>query len=125
MLVDIVTMNCCVRSEGRNKIVPEIHFVALLKLEAPVRNISVESTLALNPWCFGAKVAYVHTPGTHPPQCKAIRESPSVLPKLEKSRETWSNTPHMANYFCIFRDCIPLVQVPYVPKGTQEHKALV
>jgi hypothetical protein len=46
------------------KVVPEIHFVALLKFEGPARTISVESTLALNPCCFGARVAYVHTPGT-------------------------------------------------------------
>jgi len=59
-------------------------FVALLQLKAPVRTISVESTLALNPWCFGARVVYVHTPGTHPPQCKAFHDSLSVLPKLEK-----------------------------------------
>ena len=57
----------CVRNEERNKCVPEIHFVALLKFESPVRAISVESTLALNPWCFGARVVYVHTPGAHPP----------------------------------------------------------
>ena len=75
-----------------NKDVPEIHSAALLKLKASVRAISVESTLALNPWCFGAKVVYVHTPGTHPPHCKAIHDSLSVLPKLEKSQETWSNT---------------------------------
>jgi hypothetical protein len=56
MLVNIVTMNMCVRSEERNKVVPEIHFVALLKLEAPVCTISVESTLVPNPWCFGARV---------------------------------------------------------------------
>ena len=71
-----------------NKVVPEIHFVALLKLKAPARAISVESTLALNPWCFGAKVVYVHTPGTHPPYYKAIHDSLSVLPKLEKIQET-------------------------------------
>jgi hypothetical protein len=53
MHVDIVNINYCVRSEVRNK-VPEIPYVALLKLKAPVRTISVESTFALNPWCFGA-----------------------------------------------------------------------
>ena len=73
----------------RNKVVPEIHFVALLKLKASARTISVESTLALNPWCFGAKVVYVHTPGIHPPQCKAIYDSLSVLPKLEKIKTLW------------------------------------
>ena len=67
-----------------NEVVPEIHFVALLQLKAPARTISVESTLALNPWCFHARVVYVHTPGTHPPQCKAFHDSLSVLPKLEK-----------------------------------------
>ena len=71
-----------------NEVIPEINFAALLKLKPPERAISVESTLALNPWCFGAKVVYVHTPGTHPPQCKAIHDSLSVLPKLEKSQET-------------------------------------
>ena len=105
-----------------------MHFVALLKLEAPVRTISVESTLALNPWCFGAKVAYVHTPGTHPPQCKAICESLSVLPKLEKSRETWSNTlpsnvlPHLQSLYPTHTSA-SCSQVP--PKGTRERKALV
>jgi hypothetical protein len=64
--------------------VPENHFVALLQLKAPARTISVESTLALNPWCFGAKVVYVHTPSTHPLQCIARHDSLSVLPKLEK-----------------------------------------
>ena len=103
----------------RNKVVPEIHFVALLKLKASARTISVESTLALNPWCFGAKVAYVRTSGTHPPQCKAIHDSLSVLPKLEKSQETRSNTLHMANYCPNFRACTPLTQVPYVPKYLQ------
>ena len=100
-----------------NKVVPEIHFVALLKLKAPARTISVESTLALNPWCFGAKVVYVRTPGTHPPHCKAIHDSLSVLPKLEKSQETWSDTSHMANYCPIFRPCTPLTHVPYVSKS--------
>jgi hypothetical protein len=88
MLVDIVSTNCCVRSEENNKVVPEIHFVALLKLKALARPISVESTLALNPWCFGAKVVYVHTPGAHPPHCKTFLDPLSVLPKLEKSQET-------------------------------------
>jgi hypothetical protein len=81
-----------------NKVVPEIPFVGLLKLKAPAHTISVESTLALNPWHFGAKVVYVHTPGTHPPHCKAIYDSLSVLLKLEKSQESQSNTLHMANY---------------------------
>ena len=98
-------------------IVPEIHFVALLQLKAPARTISVESTLALNPWCFGAKVVYVHTPGTHPPHRKAIYDLLSVLPKLEKSQETQSNTLHMANYCPNFTACTPLTQVPYVPKS--------
>ena len=84
MLVDIVSMNWCVRSEERNKVIPEIHFVGLLQLKAPARTISVESTLALNPRCFGAKAVYVHTPGTRPPHCKAIHDSLSLLPKLEK-----------------------------------------
>ena len=89
MLVDIVIVNWCLRCEERNKVVPEIHFVALLKLKAPARTISVESTLALNPWCFGATVVYVHTPGTHPPHCKAIHDSLSVLLKLgKKSRNS-------------------------------------
>jgi len=49
----------CVGIEERSKVVPEIHFVA----------ISVESTVALNPWCFQARVVYVHTPSlmqSHP-----------------------------------------------------------
>jgi hypothetical protein len=85
IVVCIVTMNWCVRRRGRNKVVPEIHFAALLKLEVPARTITVESTLALNPWYFGAKAVHVHTPGTQPPHCKAIHDSLSVLPKLEKS----------------------------------------
>jgi hypothetical protein len=100
-----------------NDIVPEIHFVAVLQLKAPARAISVESTLALNPWCFGAQGVYVHTPGTHPPHCKAIHDSLSVLPKLEKSQETCSNTLNMANYCPAFRACTPFTQVPYVPKS--------
>jgi hypothetical protein len=50
ILVGIVTVNWCLRSEERNKTVPEIHFVALLKLKAPAQTILVESTLVLNPW---------------------------------------------------------------------------
>jgi hypothetical protein len=46
----------CVLKYINNKVVPEVHFVALLQLKAPARAISVEATLALNPWCFGAKV---------------------------------------------------------------------
>ena len=65
-----------------DEVVPEIHFAALLKLQAPARTISVESTLALNPWCFGARVIYVCTPRTHPPHCRTIHDSLSVLPKL-------------------------------------------
>ena len=79
-----MNMNCIGALCISNKVVPENHFVALLQLKAPARAISVESTLALNPWCFGAKVVYVHTPHTHPPLCKAIHDSLSVLPKLEK-----------------------------------------
>jgi len=105
------------------KFVPEIHFAALLELKAPARTISTESTLALNPCHFGAEVVYIHTPGTHPPQCKAIHDSLSVLPKLGKSEETCSNTSHMADYCPIFRPCSPFTQVP--PKGTQQHKAHV
>jgi hypothetical protein len=86
----------CVFECINNKVVPEIHFAALLKLEVPARTISVESTLALNPWCFGATVIYVHTPSTLPAQRKAIHDSLSVLPKLEKSQDTWSNTLHTA-----------------------------
>ena len=78
----------CEKSVLVNEVVPENQFVALLQLKAPARTISVESTLALNPWCFGAKVVYVHTSGAHPPQCKAIHDSLSVLLKLEKSQET-------------------------------------
>jgi hypothetical protein len=113
----------------KNKAVPEIHFAALLQLKAPARAISVESTLALNPRCFGAKVVYVRTPGTCPPHCKAIRDSLSVLPKLEKSQETCSNTLHMANYCPHLHSLYPphpstiCSQVPC--RGTQEHKALV
>jgi hypothetical protein len=103
----------CISSE----VVPEIHFAALLQLKAPARAISVESTLALNPWCFGAKVVYVRTPGTHPPHRKAIHDSLSVLPKLKKSQETLCNTLHMANYCPTARACNPLTQVPYVPKS--------
>ena len=77
----------CEKSVLVNEVVPEIHFVALLQLKAPARAISVESTLALNPWCFGAKVVYVHTSGTHPPHCKAIHDSLSVLLKLEKVKQ--------------------------------------
>jgi len=61
-----------------------MHFVALLKLNAPVRTISVESTLARNPWCFDAKAVYVHIPGTHPPHYKAIHDSLGVHPKTGK-----------------------------------------
>jgi len=111
-----------------NKVVPEIDFVRLLKLKSPARTISVESTLALNPQCFGAKVIYVHMPGTHPPQCKAIHDSLCVLPNLENGQETCSNTLHWQNCCPTFRACTPLMQVPYVPqvppKGTQKHKAL-
>ena len=107
----------CVLEEFMNKVVPEIHFVALLQLKAPARTISVESTLALNPWCFGAKAAYVHTPGTHPPHCKAIHDSLSVLPKLEKKSRNCSNTLHMATYCPTFTACTPLTHVPYVPKS--------
>jgi hypothetical protein len=99
------------------KVVPEIHFAALLKLQVPARTISVESTLALNPRCFGARMAYVHTPSTHPPRCKTIHDSLSVLPKLEKSQETQSNALHVANYCPTLRACTPLMQVPHVPKS--------
>ena len=34
MVVAIVSMKLCVRSEENNKVVPEIHFVALLQLKA-------------------------------------------------------------------------------------------
>jgi len=78
----------CVLERINNKVVPEIYFVALLKLKAPARTMSAESTLALNPRCFGARVVYVHTPGAHPPHCKAIHDSLSFLPKLEKNQET-------------------------------------
>jgi hypothetical protein len=80
-------MHCVLEWMNKSKVVPQIHFVALLKLEAPARTISVESTLALNPWCFGARVVYVLTPGTHPLQSKAIHDSLSVLPKLETSKK--------------------------------------
>ena len=110
-------MNCVWEERISNEVVPDIRFVALLQLKAPARTISVESTLALNPWCFGAKVVYVRTPGTHPPHCNAIHDSLSVLPKLEKSQEIQSNTPHIANYCPTFRACTPLTQVPYVPKS--------
>ena len=80
----------CVREREdciNNKVVPEIHFAALLKLKAPACTISVESTLALNPWCFGAKVVYVRTSSTRPPHCKATHDSLSVPPKLEKVKK--------------------------------------
>jgi hypothetical protein len=93
------------------KVVPEIHFVVLLKFEAPARTILVESTLALNLWCFGARVVYFHT---YPLQCKAIHYSLRVLPKLEKSQETWSNTLHMANYRPISRACTPLRNIRHL-----------
>jgi len=113
-------MDCiciCVKECISSEVVPEIHFAALLQLKAPARTISVESTLALNPWCFGAKVVYVRIPGTHPPQCKVIHDSLSVLPNLEKSQETCSNALHMANCCPTFTACTPLMQVPYVPKS--------
>jgi len=46
---------CIRRVRIKNKVVPEIHVAALLQLKAPARTISVEPTLTLNPWCFGAK----------------------------------------------------------------------
>jgi hypothetical protein len=70
----------------------------LLKLDVLVRAISAEITFAVNPLCFCARVFYVHTPGTHPPQCKAYHDSLNVLPKLETSQEIWSNILHMGNY---------------------------
>jgi hypothetical protein len=48
-------MHCVLEECINNKVVPGIHFEALLQLKAPARTISVESTLVLNPWCFGAK----------------------------------------------------------------------
>jgi len=106
----------CVLECMDNKVVPEVCVVALLNLKTAVHTISVESTLALNPQCFRGKVVYVHAPGTHPPQCKPIHDSLSVLPKLEKSWETQSNTLHIANYCPNFIACTPLIQGPYVPK---------
>ena len=94
------------------KAVPEIHFVALLKFEAPV-----ESTLALNPLYFCARVVYACTPGAHPPQYEAIHASLSVLTKLEKGQESHSNALYMANFCPTFRACTPLMQVSYVPKS--------
>ncbi len=94
-------------------------------IQAPVCTISVEVTLVLNPWCFGTRVVYVHTPGTYPAQCKTIHDSLSLLPKLKKGQETWSNILHMVTYCPTFRACTSLTQVHYVPKGTQEHNALV
>ena len=38
-------MNCVLEECVNNKVVPEIHFVALLKLKAPVRTISVSPLL--------------------------------------------------------------------------------
>jgi hypothetical protein len=110
-------MNCVWEECVCNEVVPEIHFAACCKRRPPARAISVEPTLALNPWCFGAKVVYVRTPGTHPPQHKATHDSLSVLPNLEKSQETWINTLHLANYCPTTRACTPLTQVPYVPKS--------
>ena len=95
--VECVCVCVCEREEC-NKVVP----AALLQWKAPACTISVESTLALNPWCFCAKVVYVRTPGTHPPHCK-------VLPQLQ------SLYPTHTSALCS--------QVP--PKGTQKHKALV
>ena len=92
-------------------------FVDLLKFEALARTVSVESTLALNPRCFGAKAVYLHTSHTHPPHCTAIHDSPSVLPRLEKSQGTRSNTLGMAKYCSNFTACTPLTQVRYVPKS--------
>jgi hypothetical protein len=80
-------MNCVLEVCINNKVVPEIHFVALVKLKAPAHIILVECTLVLNPWCFGARVVYVRTPGAHPSHCKAIHDSQSVLPKLEKVKK--------------------------------------
>jgi hypothetical protein len=108
----------CVLKCINNKGVPEIHFAASLKFEASVCTVSVESTLALNQGCFGARVIYVHTPGTHPPQCKAIHDSLSVLPKLEKKvKKLGVITLHMATYRPTSRASTPLTQVPYVPKS--------
>ena len=75
-------------------------------IQAPACIISVETTLVLNPWCSGARVVYVRTSGTHPPQCKVVHDSQSVLSKLEKSQETWSkytshgnSLPHLHNLY--------------------------
>jgi hypothetical protein len=99
-----------------NEVVPEIHFVALLELKAPVRTISPMCHSCINPWCFGAKVVYVHGPRTRPPQCKPIHDSLSVLPKLKKKVKKFELL-HMANYCPTTRACTPLMQVPYVPKS--------
>jgi hypothetical protein len=74
-------------------------FCSFVETASPcAHTISVESTLALNLRYCGARVVYVNTLGTLPPQCKAIHDSLSVLPKLEKSQETRNNVLHMANY---------------------------
>ena len=100
------------------KVVPEICFVALLQLKAPVRTISVESTLALNPWCFHARVVYVHTPGAHTlPSARPSMIHWVFSPNWKKVKKLRVITLHMSNYCPTFRACTPLMQVPYVPQS--------
>ena len=87
-----------------------MHCVALLKLKVPH---------ALSRRDYKPMVLC-----TYPPQCKAIHDSPSLLPKLEENQVTWSNILHTSTYGPTFRAFTPLTQVHYVPKGTREHNAL-
>jgi hypothetical protein len=81
-----------VKKKIYNRGVPEMKLVGRVKVEGAACTISAETTLALNRSCFGGRVVYLHTPSTHPLQCKDFHDSLSVLPKLEKKFRNLSFT---------------------------------
>jgi len=64
-----------VTQKYKNKAVPGGGFI-------PAHTISVQATLPLNSLDLSVRAVYIPRPCTHPPLCKVIHDSPSVLPNL-------------------------------------------
>jgi hypothetical protein len=93
-------------------------FCSFVAIEDPAHTISVESTLALNPWCFGTKsdlcphLAHI-LPSAKPSMIHWMFSPNWKKKKIKKLKVI--NTLQMADYCPTFRACTPLTQVPYIP----------
>jgi hypothetical protein len=130
MLIDIVTMKQCVRSKERNKVVPEIPFVAVFKLKSLTHYVGGVHSCAKPTllWCKSGLCPHAWHTSYILPSAKASMIHWVLSPNWKKFKKlgviclTWQLTAPPSELVPQSHKCLMCPQVPH--KGTQEHEAL-